>query len=77
MPLVIIITLLYVTSYSLSRKDREKCFSPGMAVNLPAFFSHYMLGAGVVVCEYPLVICRYRVYVYSVVLAYADVKRPS
>jgi len=46
---------------SLSRKDKriaKSDFPRGRRVSLPAFFSHYMLGAGKGICEYPLVICR-------------------
>jgi len=46
---------------SLSRKDEriaKSAFSQRRRVSLPAFFSHYMLGAEEEICEYPLVICR-------------------
>jgi len=49
---------------SLSRKDEritKSAFPQGRRVRLPAFFSHYMLGAEKGICEYPLVICV-RVY---------------
>jgi len=46
---------------SLSRKDEriaKSAFPQGRRVSLPALFSHYILGVGKGICEYPLVICR-------------------